>query len=231
VVEGELHQASGRLEEMKTTARRLADELQPSSSRKMLQIAGASLVESWSVPGTDTRFPSEIVSDAFIRTVQEQTEALRGRMDLLAHKLHESLRSAAQVLELSDVPQAEEFAGALRELPAFDPGRLTFRFRRPRLVALLGRRLAESVVTQQLTGLIGVHPARALSTYRALLSDWSERTLGQVQRRFDAYANSYRAQLEGLLGNRDLETGQDEDILRRDLEVLQSTVGETRLAS
>ena len=156
VVEGELRQASGRLEEIKKTARRLADEVEYASSRKILRIAGAFLVESWFLPGFDDKPPSEIVSNAVTRTVREQTEALRRRMDILAHKLHETLQSAAEVLEISDVPAEEEFASVLREMPAFDLGQLTFRLRRPALLTLLGRKVSESFVTKRLTGLIGL---------------------------------------------------------------------------
>jgi GTP-binding protein EngB required for normal cell division len=182
VVEAELRRASGRLEEMKKTARRSADELQHSSSRKMLQIAGAYLVESWSLPGSDEKPTSEIVTSAVTRTVQEQTDALRRRMDVLAHKLNETLQSAAQVLDITDVPAEEEFAGVLREMPVFDLGQLTFSLRRPALLTLVGRKMSESFVTKRLTGLIGAQLKRSLSAYCSLLCDWSEKTLGQVQR-------------------------------------------------
>jgi GTP-binding protein EngB required for normal cell division len=231
VVEAELRQACGRLEEMKKTARRAADELEYSSSRKMLQIAGAYLVESWSLPGIENKLASEVVSNAVTQMVQEETEALRRRIDILTHKLHETLQSAAKVLEMSDVPAEEEFASVLREMPAFDLGQLTFHLRRPALLALFGRKMSESFVTKRLTGLIGAQLTGSLSAYRALLCDWSERTLGQVQRRFDAYANSYRAQVERLLGNAEMRTGQDEDGIRRDLESLENTLGERTLAS
>jgi GTP-binding protein EngB required for normal cell division len=231
VVEAELRQASGRLEEMKKTTRRSADELQHLSSRKMLQIAGAHLVESWSLPGSDEKPPSETVSSVVTRTVQEQSEALRRRMDVLAHKLTGTLQLAARVLEITDVPAEEEFASVLREMPVFDPGQLTFSLRRPSLLISLGRRMSESFVTKRLTALIGTQLTRSLSAYCALLCDWSERTLGQVQRRFDAYANSYRAQAERLLGNQDMRTGQDEDSIRRDLESLENTLREKTLAS
>jgi GTP-binding protein EngB required for normal cell division len=231
VVEAELRQASGRLEELKKTTRRSADELQHLSSRKMLQIAGAHLVESWSLPGSDEKPSSETVSSVVTRTVREQSEALRRRMDVLAHKLTGTLQLAATVLEMSDVPAEEEFASVLREMPVFDPGQLTFSLRRPALLISLGRRMSESFVTKRLTALIGTQLTRSLSAYCALLCDWSERTLGQVQRRFDAYANSYRAQIERLLGNQEMRTGQDEDGIRRDLESLGNTLREKTLAS
>jgi GTP-binding protein EngB required for normal cell division len=231
VVEAELRQASGRLEEMKKTARRSADELRHSSSRKMLQKAGAYLVESWSLPGSDDKPVSEIVASPVTRMVQEQTDALRRQMDVLARKLNETLHSAAKVLEITDVPAEEEFASVLREMPVFDLGPLNFYLRRPALLRLVGRKMSESFVTKRLTGLIGAQLTRSLSAYRALLGEWSERTLGQVQRRFEAYANSYRAQAERLLGNQEMRTGQDEDSIRRDLESLENTLSENTLAS
>jgi len=197
----------------------------------MLQIAGANLVESWSLPGPDEKPTSEIVSSAVTRTVQEQTEALRRQMDVLAHKLNETLQSAAKVLEMSDVPAEEEFASVLREMPVFDLGQLTFSLRRPALLTLVGRKMSESFVTKRLTGLIGAQLERSLSAYRALLCDWSERTQRQIQRRFDAYANSYRAQIERLLGSEEMRTHQDEDSIRRDLESLECAVREKTLAS
>ncbi len=76
-------------------------------------------------------------------------------MDVLAHKLTETLQSAANVLEMSDVPAEEEFASVLREMPVFDLGQLTFSLRRPALLTLLGRKTSELFVTKRLTVLIG----------------------------------------------------------------------------
>ena len=229
VIEAELRQASGRLEEMKKTARLVADELEYAGSRKILRMAAASLVESWSLPDSDEIPSSEIVSNAVARMVREQTEALRRQMDALADKLHETLGTAAEVLEITDVPAAEEFSSVLREMPAFDLGQLRFRLRRPVLLTLLGRKLSESFVAKRITSLVGDRVRRSLSAYRALLYDWSVRTLGQVQRRFDAYANSYRAQVQRSLGTQEFGTGQD--IIRRDLEALENAVRQKTTAS
>jgi hypothetical protein len=193
-------------------------------------MAAASLVESWSLPDSDEIPSSEIVSNAVARMVREQTEALRRQMDALADKLHETLGTAAKVLEITDVPAAEEFSSVLREMPTFDLGQLRFRLRRPVLLTLLGRKLSESFVAKRITGLVGDRVRRSLSAYRALLYDWSVRTLGQVQRRFDAYANSYRAQVQRSLGTQELGTGQ-EDIIRRDLEALENALREKTPAS
>jgi hypothetical protein len=81
VVEAELRQASGRLEEMKKIARHAANELGSSSSLKILQSAGASLVEAWSLQNASSEPMSELVRNSVTQTIQDQTEALRRRMD------------------------------------------------------------------------------------------------------------------------------------------------------
>jgi GTP-binding protein EngB required for normal cell division len=227
-VESELRQAGGRLEAMKDTAKRIAGELEHSTSR-VLRTAGTSLVDSWRSPGSTTESSSELVTSAVTRTVEEQTENLRRRMEVLAHQLHETLQSTAKALEIEDVPAQEEFTSVLREMPVFALGQLKLHLRRTVLVTMLGRRASQSFIAKKLIGSIGSQLTRSLSTYCALLDDWSERTLGQVQRRFDAYANNYRAQAERLLGNQELRSGQDEDLIRRDLETLENIQGQETL--
>ena len=200
VVEAELRQASGRLEEMKKIARGVANDLEYSSTRT-LRFAAATVVESWSKQGAGDEAVPGIVRNAVTWTVQEQTESLRRRMDAMAHKLHETLRATAKVLEVEDVPGEQEFAGVVREMPAFDSGELNIHLTRPFLFSLLGGNLSRSIVTKRLAGTMGGQLAKSLSAYHALLYDWSEQTLGQIQRRFDAYANGYRAQVERLVGD------------------------------
>ena len=67
---------------------------------------------------------------------------------------------------------------------------------------------------------MGPQVLRAVSGYRQLAYDWSEKTVGQMQRRFDAYANGYRAQVDRMVGSPELSSEQEETI-RRGLDVLQ----------
>jgi GTP-binding protein EngB required for normal cell division len=229
VVEAELRQANGRLEEMKKIARGVANDLEYSGTRT-LRFAAATLVEVWSKQGAGDEAVEGIVRNAVIGTVQEQTESLRRRMDAMAQKLHETLRATAKVLEVEDVPGEQEFSGVVREMPAFDPGELDIHLTRPFLSSLLGGNLSRSIVTKRLAGMIGSQLAKSLSAYHALLYDWSERTLGQIQRRFDAYANGYRAQVERLVGDH-VSPAQEEGTIRRDLEGLVGTRTEPTVAS
>jgi hypothetical protein len=219
VIESELRQASGRLEEMQKLARGVANQLEYSTT-PILRFAGATLVESWSKQGATGETAAMIVRNAVTFQVQEQTESFRRRMDAMAHKLHETLRVAAKVLEVEDVPGTREFSGVVREMPAFDLGQLDIQMRPP-LLSLLGGNISRSMVTKRLAGMIGSQVTKSLSAYHALLYDWSERTLSQIQRRFDVYANSYRAQIERLVGDHVSPVGQ-EDAIRRDLDRLES---------
>ena len=221
VVEAELRHASGRLEEMKKIARGVANDLEYSSTRT-LRFAAATVVEAWSKQGAEDDAVPGIVRGAVTWTVQEETESLRRRMDAMAYKLHETLRATAKVLEVEDVPGEQEFAGVVREMPAFDPGELDIHLTRPFMFGLLGENISRSMVSKRLAGMIGGQLTKCLSAYHALLYDWSERTLGQIQRRFDAYANGYRAQVERLVGDR-VSPAEGEGTIRRDLEGLVGT--------
>jgi len=229
VVESELRQASGRLEEMKKIARGVANDVEYSST-PTLRFAVATLVEAWSKQGAGDEAVPGIVRNALIGTVQEQTESLRRRMDAMAHKLHETLRATSKVLEVEDVPAEQEFVGVVREMPAFDPGELNIHLTRPFLFSLLGEKVSRSIVTKRLSSMIGGQLTKSLSTYHALLCDWSERTLGQIQRRFDAYANGYRAQVERLVGDH-VSPAEQESTIRRDLEGLEGIRSEPTVAS
>ena len=64
----------------------------------------------------------------------------------------------------------------------------------------------------------------------ATLCCWSERTLGQIQRRFDAYANGYRSQVERLVGDH-ASPAEQESAIRRELEGLEAVRSEPTVAS
>lgn len=227
-VEKQLRQASGKLEEVRKVARDISDEIDR-SSRQAVREAAASVVEFWE-SSAHKQDLQEIVSASLARTVQEKTEMLRRFMAALAHELHESLESTGQVLEMKDGPSEEEFSNLLREMPAFDLGEISFSMKRPLLFLLLGHGASEFVVANRLIKSIDPQLSRSLSAYRALLHDWAERTLTQIQRRFDAYANSYRAQAERSVGAQDIAPEQEE-LIRKDLEAIEASRLEEPVAS
>jgi GTP-binding protein EngB required for normal cell division len=217
-VEAELRQGNGRLEEIRKISRRVTDELE-FSSRKILWGTAAALLEAWSRPGTGLEVAPGIVLQIISSMVQEQTGDLHRRIEALGKKLPEILQATAEALELEDIPAEQEFVSAIREMPAFDLGQLDVSLKRPLFLGILGERIYRSIVAKRLEQALGRQLKKSLSAYHALLYDWADKALGLVQRRFDAYANRYRAQVERLVGNRLVE---NEEIVRRDLEKLHS---------
>jgi GTP-binding protein EngB required for normal cell division len=228
VVEAELRQASGRLEEMKKIARGVADDLEFSGSQ-ILRMAAATLIESWLKQRADDAAGDAIVRHAVEQAVREQTDSLRRRIETMARKLPETLRAAAKVLEVEDVPAEGEFSGVVREMPSFDPGYGELRLKCSFYFGLIGENLSISLTAGRLSGMMGEQLAKSLSAYHALLYDWSERTLSQIQRRFDAYGNGYRAQIERLVGDHTPSEGQQGSI-QRDLESLKGVRSEQTFA-
>ena len=219
VVEAELRQATGRLEEMKKIARGVANDLEFSCSRT-LRIAAATLMESWLRQTADDGAGDPIVRDAITKAVHEQTESLRRRMENMTSKLLETLRAAAKVLEVEDIPVDGEFSSVVREMPSFDPAYGELRLKRSFYFSVIGQNLSSSLMAKRLASMMGEQLARSLSAYHSLLYDWSERTLSQIQRKFDAYANSYRAQVAGLIGDGPTPADQ-EGTIARDLVALE----------
>lgn len=228
VVEAELRQASGRLQEMKKIARDVSNDLEFSGYR-ILRIAAATLIESWQKQGADDGGGGAMVRDAVTKTVQEQTESLRQRISSMTHKLLETLRAAAKILEIVDVPIEEELSCVVREMPSFDPAFGELRLRRSVYFSLIGGNLSRSLMAKRLAGMMGEQLAQSLSAYHSLLYDWSERTLCQIQRKFDAYATSYRAQLAGLIGD-GLSSVDQEGLIQRDLVALENASREQALS-
>lgn len=228
VVEAELRQASGRLEEMTKIARKVSNELEYAGAQ-VLRIAAATLVEAWSTQGVTPDAATELVRNSVTRTINEHTDTLRRRIDLLTQKSLETLRAAAKALEIEDAPAEQEFSTIVREMPTFDPGQFSFQLGRPIVLGIFGKKVLRAAMSKRLTELIGNQLNKSLAAYRAVLYDWSERTLNQMQRRFNAYADNYRAQIGALSSSQ--ESGMEEDAVRRDLEMLQSQRVEAPMAS
>lgn len=227
-VEAELRQGSGRLEELKQTARGFANDLEYVGPQ-LMRIAAANLSEAWSEHGTEELDAIEITRNSILRTMGEHTKTLQRRMDAVAKKLREVLRSAAKVLDTEDVPAEDEFTGVLREMPVFEPGQLNIRIGRPVVSRIFGMRAATAMLTRRIENAIGEQLKSSLMTYRVLLYDWSERILAQMQRQFDGYANSFRAQIEQSLEVQ--KPGLEDEAVRRDLQALQNQRTETPVAS
>jgi len=217
-VEARLRQASGKLQETHATARKVTDEIGNLAPRSLWN-AAADLIAFWSTHNPESGTP-QVVLDAVNRTVQEKAKALHDLLHVIGRQLYDSLRSSADVLKLTDAPTPEEFSVLLREMPVFDIGQPTPTVKRPAVALLLGSSFAERRIAKKLARSMGPQVLRAVSGYRQLAYNWSEKTVGQMQRRFEAYASGYRAQVDRILGAPELSKEQEETI-RRGLDTLR----------
>jgi GTP-binding protein EngB required for normal cell division len=217
-VESRLRQASGRLQEGRSALRRIADkigELSPAA----LKTAASVLVDRWIHPAGNSDTERAVV-DAVNQTVQTKVKVLHTLLSSLVAELYDSLLSSANMLHLSGKPLAEDFSDLLRETPAFDLGHVTLEIERPQFAMFFGHEFVRRRTAERLARSIGLQVSRSLSVYRQLAYDWLETTLGEIQRQFDAYATSYRAQVQRTIDSPDVSNGQEQTI-RQALEKLQ----------
>jgi GTP-binding protein EngB required for normal cell division len=211
-LEARLRQAGGRAQQARAAGRQIAGEIRDLSS-SALAGAAAGLV-TLGDRGAKENDAEQTVLDVVNQTVRGRSQRLYDVVSHLAEELHQTLLWTANALNLSDVPSAEEFSSYLRAMPVFDLGTISVRMTRPAMVSFLGRSFVERWTTRGLTRSIGRNVERALSAYSQLASDWSDRTVAQIQCRFDAYANGYRALVERLTVPHQLSSEQEQAILR-----------------
>jgi len=131
------------------------------------------------------------------------------------------LDAGAQSLDTPNRPSDQEFHSLVREMPVLDLGSLQVAGARPPLIAWLGKRLATRLLARWLTKQLQPPMATALTVYGRLLRDWSSGVLGQMHRRFAAYADAYCAQAEQSATSSDMPA-EERRALQQDIELLSS---------
>jgi GTP-binding protein EngB required for normal cell division len=195
-LDAQLRRATARLDETAAAAWPFIEAL-AQSAEEALAVASAAVAESWS---SGTPASGNVAHDSIRAFVQTKVKALQDALSSLAQHLTGVLNETAQKLQLADAPALGELAALLREMPAFDPSPFRTQLPRPAVAGFLGRRFAQRAAQRQLGIRVGASLAEALNTYAKLLGAWMEDVIGQMRRRFNAYADAYRAQLDRTLG-------------------------------
>lgn len=216
-IEARLRRATGRLEELRNTAVRDTETLALQSAQS-LQAVAAALLDQWASPGKDARSPEEDARQALRDFAEKRAQGFSQQMDALAKELAIALREAASALAMNHMPDEEEFRSVVRGLPAFELPPFELRLSKPALAGLL-RGVAQGHVVRQLREQIGTPYQRGLETYAGMLRQWLLHAFTQLKKRFDAYAESYRAQAERVLSGGEL-TAEEETRIVQDLEML-----------
>jgi len=226
VLDANLRQATARIEEVSATAKRAIHELAKSAD-PALEAAAMSLVDAWRAPDSASGPGGDVVRIALRNLVQSKVKTVQELLSSLIQHLTRVLNDTAQNLQLADSPAADEFEALLREMPAFDASAFQPQIPRPAVASLLGKGTAQRSAQKQLRLRIGSKLSDALDTYGRLLWSWLEDVITQLQRRFDAYAGAYRAQLERTFTG-DQASGEEKRAIETDLKELAVDADATR---
>ena len=211
--ESRLRAATGRIEEMRTFCERACARILEQREDALRGAAGLLAAEK---PGA-----------------QEAAAGVRRALNAFVHervaRIHETLRGASLTVnnELREVahelgvpvPPLEELGTALMETPVFDFEGPLAKLPRAPVARLFGKAAAQHSLANRLASQIGAEWERSLRAYFALLRSWCERSVEELKRRFDSYAEGYRAQAERSLGGAEL-TDEEERAMLSDLEAL-----------
>ena len=193
VLERDLREAAGRLEDARVFCLRVSDEIRGLTPDALHQATSA-LLEVWTGAALNKE-PETAVAAAIAKTAGRATQVHSYLRDL-ALILTAALQRTAQALGSDDASAEEEPLRPLREMPRFDPPPLDERFHRPWI--LRPRGLARSWIHGQLRRALEESLTEAFSAHARLVENWARQALAELQLRFDSSADAYRAQLARL---------------------------------
>ncbi|MFB3776685.1 MAG: dynamin family protein [Bryobacteraceae bacterium] len=219
-VERELRRAAGRIPEETSFCLRATDKVEKLGA-VALREAASRVVERWR-RGEDAE--AGVVTAAVLETAAGAASQLFVRLSGLARELAAALQQAAQQLQVTEIPQEQELVLALREMPQLDFGGELPPLKRSPLTPV-ARRLVQARVEDRLQRLLGQAVSEAFTAYRRLLEAWVRRAISGLQARFDSYADTYRAQLDRLLGSSE-SNPENAETIRRDLVDIQIETAE-----
>jgi GTP-binding protein EngB required for normal cell division len=212
-----LRNAAGRFEEIREIYR-ITDEIRRFGDAG-LAAAARRILDAWQQNSHSAIDAGTMVADTLTHLAAEQARPVFEALDSLAKELSRVLEAAAHALELPGTPGEDELSIVLKEMPRIDLGTLDVEVR-PNILMNVWRSLAKRQVENKLRTQVGDMVAEAFSSYGRMLEAWARRMQGELQRRFDAQADAYRAHLDRVTGGR-ATTPQEKETIQRDLNSLK----------
>ncbi len=211
----ELRRSAGDLQKLQSELRRTTEEI-PLLSSFIVNRAAESIADLWD---TEREVDcAEMLRGTAAEVAVEISGKARAKLFKLGEQLQQDLLRAATLLRSTDMPRSEDFQ-VLAEMPAFHMNRQNGFAKRP-IWGGLGRWFRVNAARRQLrayeSGL-----KLALESFSRLLYAWGLDASTDLERRFDSFANRYRAQLERLLLDRK-QPSIDMAGVKSDLETLSN---------
>ncbi len=210
-----LRRSAGDLQTFQSDLRRTTDQMATLKSF-ILSRAAESIANLWHTQQEVDC--GEVLRNIATEVALEMAAEARSKLLKVQTTLRQQLSNAASWLKSTDAPGFEDFQ-ALSEMPVFHMNRQNQFARRP-LFGGFGRwlrvRAANHKLETQADSL-----SNALESFSRLLYAWGLDASSELERRFDSFANRYRAQLERLLLDRK-RNPIDYERVRSDLENLST---------
>jgi len=213
-IDADLRLAAGRTAEARTDCIDMTDRLRDCGPELVRVAAGAAI----EVPQGHPAGGIEIAA-VMERAAAQQSARITSAIQTVAQEGFSTLFRAAQKLGLESAPDAHDLDDLLKNMPRLDLGTADIKVRRGVLQLLLGKRFAVWAVERQLRAQVGPQVEESVHSYARVLQAWVRKTFASLQEAFDAYADTYRAQLTRL-GAGANEADVNEDAVRADLEAL-----------
>ena len=226
VIGGRLRRAVGRFAETREMCMKVTQEVRNYGTRPLTAAASA-LAESWR--RGDQAPARAIVEHALTQAAAQQASFVFAALEDLARELVKALQAAAQALHFKDVLREEELTSVLKEMPRLDLGTFVVNVH-PGLLLRLSKKLAVWRIEERLREQVGEAVSGAFSTCGSMLDAWARRTLNELQLRFEAHADAYRAHLDRLVKGAGISETEQARI-RSDLALLTKTASAVELTT
>ena len=221
-VEIRLRRATGLIVETSKSCREKAEAM----NRKVLEtwIATVSGTTNNGPGGTDRKISVEdaAIRAAILQTVQAGVNDIQDQVETLATSLQDELVKSASDLAIADVPGDNEFRSLVRDMPSFDPGKIHVTVPIYRFIALLGNRFGKKLLARKIRRQFANSSGPVFASYFRILKEWSSQVTYQMDRKFEDYAERYRAQAEQSPQGQEL-TADEMHAIEEDLKVLGDT--------
>lgn len=220
-VDRRLRSAVGRIAEARELCFQITYAIRGFGEPALVKTA-TRLTEMWCAGRTDP--PSTVVQEALEHGAAEKaSEVFRG-LKQLAHELRDTLESTAQALRFAESNQEEDLASAINEMPKLDIGPLDIVVK-PGPFLKVSRTLSTRKIERELREQSGQRVSEAFSSFGSMLDAWSRRTLSELQLRFAAQADAYRAHINRMTVRGQVSTSE-ESAIARDLALLTESASE-----
>ncbi|MFZ0037259.1 MAG: dynamin family protein [Candidatus Acidiferrales bacterium] len=194
-VEGRLRGATGMIEEASAQCRRQIEGIVRGMPDIFRRIASDMVAET-SQKTAAVESSNEVLRASISNCLQEELKVLQSELENLTLRLKSDLAQCAIDLGMADSSSADDIQSIVRGMPVFDPivpGDLSVR---PGYSFFLGKSFAKERIARRIRHRFGRQFEQAFMNYVHVLEEWTRLVIVQVGRRFETYAEQYRAQAE-----------------------------------